>query len=282
MRAHHLRSVLRYAWRAQTIYDVHAPLAYAFLGQVVEDDRQFYAFDRIAARRRSLAADDAEIVLDDRGAGSQVAPPARRRVRDILRGSSTPPRFGRYLHKAVDFTGARNVLELGTNLGIGTAYLASALAPGGRLVTIDADEQLVAHARDTVECVVADARVSFRTGTFADELGPALESLGRLDLAYLDGHHEDAPTRRYFAEVCRYRHAGTVVILDDVHWSAEMDRAWEWIKSRPEVTLTLDLQRWGVVFFDPAVRHRQHLVVAPRAYKPWHVGFFATRVPQAG
>lgn len=282
MRAHHLRSVLRYAWRAQTIYDVHAPLAYAFLGQVVEDDRHFYAFDQIAAQRRTLARDGTVIALDDHGAGSQVGAAVRRRVRDILRTSGTPPRFGRYLHKAVDFTGARHVLELGTNLGIGTAYLASALPTGGRLVTIDADEQLVARAKATVKHAAADARVSFRAGTFAAELGPALESLGRVDLAFLDGHHEDEPTRRYFAQVCRYRHSGTVVILDDIHWSAGMESAWEWVKARPEVTLTLDLQRWGVAFFDPGVRHRQHLVVAPRAYKPWHVGLFAARVPQAG
>ena len=282
MRLQALRSILSYAWRAQTIYDVHAPLAYGFLGQVVEDDRHFYALDRIAELRRGLERDRTVVEREDHGAGSRAGPATATTVAQIARRSSTPPRFGAYLHKAVDFAGAKRVLELGTNLGLGTAYLASALPRDGRLITIDADGQVLAKAREMVAAAAPQAEVEFVRGTFAEQLPRALERMGGVDLAFLDGHHADGPTREYFAAVSEHRHDSTVVILDDIHWSPGMEAAWAWVRARPEVTLTIDLGRWGVVFFDPGVRTARHLTIVPRRYKPWHMGFFAAPRAQAG
>lgn len=275
-------SIARYLWRAETIYDVHAPLAYGFIGEVVEDRRRFYAFDRIARRRAELARDRTVVVLDDRGAGSSHSRSPRRTLAEIVRASATPPRFGEYLHKTVEFAGARRVLELGTNLGIGTAYLATALPRGGRLATIEADAALLPVARQTIEDLAPLANVDLLHGTFADRLGPAIASLGGVDLAFVDGHHLRDPTVDYFRAIAAARHERSVVIVDDIHWSDGMEAAWRTIRAEPGVTLTVDLHRCGVVFFDPAVRSPQHLTIVPSAYKPWRVGFFAAPRHQAG
>ncbi len=52
-------------------------------------------------------------------------------------------------------------------------------------------------------------------------------------------------------------HEQTIFIFDDIYWSCEMTEAWEIIKSSPKVTLTIDLYRMGIVFFDPAIREKQ-------------------------
>lgn len=278
MRLHAVRSLARYAWRAQTIYDVHAPLAYGFLGEVVEDDRDFYAFDAVEAQRRRLLSDRNLIRVRDHGAGSQVNGAAEREVRDIARASATPPRFGRYLHRLVDFTGAERVLELGTNLGIGSAYLATALPPRGKLITVDADPGLLAKARETLDALPGGGNVTVVEGTFAERLPAVTEQLGGVDLAFVDGHHAEDPTVAYFEAIAAKCTPGSVVVVDDIHWSPGMERAWERIRADDRVTLTIDLQRWGVVFFDRGVRVEQHLTVVPRKYKPWHVGFFSSRV----
>lgn len=278
MRLHAVRSLARYAWRARTIYDVHAPLAYGFLGEVVEDDRDFYAFDAVEAQRRRLLRDRELIRLRDHGAGSRVTEATEREVRDIVRASATPPRFGRYLHRLVDFTGAKRVLELGTNLGIGSAYLATALPPGGELVTVDADAGVLAKARRTLAAVAGGGDVTVVEGTFAESLPAVTEQLGGVDLAFVDGHHTEEPTVAYFQAIAERCTPSSVVVVDDIHWSPGMERAWERIRADDRVTLTIDLQRWGVVFFDPGVRVKQHLTIVPRKYKPWHMGFFSSRL----
>jgi hypothetical protein len=44
-------------------------------------------------------------------------------------------------------------------------------------------------------------------------------------------------------------HEGSIFIFDDIHWSKEMELAWEEIKNHPKVTVTLDLFKIGIVFF---------------------------------
>lgn len=276
-----LQSALEYAWRANTIYDVHAPRAFSFLGEVIEDDRHFYAFDRIERERRRLVSDGTPLTVVDHGAGPQRGERARRSVADIARTSGTTPRFGRYLFRTVEWSRARRVLELGTNLGLGAAYLCAPLGEDGLLVSIEGDANLMAEARRTLRHCAVCQPVRLLEGTFAERLPDALDALGTVDVAFLDGHHEEAATKAYFAAVAQRCHGESVVILDDIHWSEGMAAAWTWVKQQPGVTLTIDLYRWGVVFFDPQILRPQHLTIVPSGWKPWHMGFFSSRVPAA-
>ena len=272
-----LRSAARYAWRAETIYDIHAPLAFRFLGEVIEDTRHFYAHDHLAALRARYAADDGWVELHDAGAGSQVGSSKRRRVRDIAAASGSPERFGRYLTSLADWRGARRVLELGSNLGIGSCYLAAGIPLDGRLVTIDADPAMAAFAKTALVDTVPHANVEVVTGTFVDTLPAVLADLGGVDLAFVDGHHAEEPTKAYYRQIREYCHEGSVLIFDDVHWSSGMEAAWSWIRAQPEVTVSFDLYRWGVVFFDASIRTPQHHDIVPWRWKPWHMGFFTSR-----
>ncbi len=269
-----LLSVFRYAWAADTIYDVHAPRAFGFLGEVIEDQRHFHAFDAIEVLRKRYLASDELLELHDAGAGSQVQAAKRRTLSDVVRNSATSARFGRYLFKCVDYCGARRVLELGSNLGIGACYLAAALPPDGRLITIDADARLAAFAKTSLGEVAPHAKVEVRIDTFAQALPQALVDLGGVDLAFIDGHHAEAATIAYFDQIRPYCHERSILIFDDVHWSEGMERAWAHIKVQPGVSLSIDLYRWGIIFLDAGVLVPQHLTIVPWRWKVWHMGFF--------
>ena len=77
----------------------------------------------------------------------------------------------------------------------------------------------------------------------------ALQEIGRLDYLFVDGNHRKEPTLRYFEECLKRAHEKSVFVFDDIHWSKEMELAWEEIKKHPQVTLSLDLFFFGVVFF---------------------------------
>jgi len=275
---HAFSSAARYVWSAKTIYDVHAPLAFSFLGQVIEDKRHFYAFDWVQELRDGYTLDHTEIALTDFGAGSRTAAQKTRKIKDIARMSGSPKRFGEYLFKTVDWLNANRVLELGSNLGIGTSYLAAALPSDGKLVSIDADENLIKRARGAVKSIAPQADAILLLGTFVDQLDAALKELDTVDLAFIDGHHAEQATKDYFAQILLHCHEKSVIILDDIHWSPGMEAAWAWVKAQPQVTCSIDLFRWGVVFLDPSILVPQHLTIVPWLWKPWHMGFFSSRV----
>jgi hypothetical protein len=52
----------------------------------------------------------------------------------------------------------------------------------------------------------------------------------------------------------------SVWIFDDIHWSKDMEEAWEIIKNHPKVTVTIDTFQWGIVFFR-SEQLKEHFVI---------------------
>jgi predicted O-methyltransferase YrrM len=69
------------------------------------------------------------------------------------------------------------------------------------------------------------------------------------DLIYFDGNHQKEATLHYFEKLLPLAHNDSVFIFDDIHWSGEMEEAWEQIKAHPRVRVSIDTFYWGLVFF---------------------------------
>ena len=110
-------------------------------------------------------------------------------------------------------------------------------------------------------------------GDFSKTLPVALDKIGRLDYAYIDGNHQKTPTLAYFEQCLEYSHSDTIFVFDDIHWSAEMESAWNEIKEHPKVTLTIDLFYMGLIFLSSDKGEMQHFSIIPAKYKPWKIRF---------
>ena len=252
---------VRYWWRAGTAHGLHAPFVYDLYTLVLRHRGQFSAYAAVEARRRALLADTRALVVQDFGAGSQRAATSTRtrQVRAIARAAAKPPRYGQLLFRLVNRVRPQRILELGTSLGLTTAYLAVADSRA-QVVTLEGDPASAGVARETF-AALGLSNITLVEGEFSATLGPALAQLGGpLDFAFFDGNHRYEPTLAYVRACLAHRHAGSVFVLDDIHWSAEMERAWEAVKALPEVTLTIDLFGVGLVFFRPNAP-KQHFVL---------------------
>ena len=129
-----------------------------------------------------------------------------------------------------------------------TAYLASP-DPKAKVVTFEGCPATAAQARHTFG-KLGLTNIELIEGNLDETLARALAALpGPIDFAFFDGNHRYEPTVRYFEQCLPYRTEGSVFILDDIHWSAEMEQAWHTIRQHPEVMLTVDLFYVGLVFF---------------------------------
>lgn len=138
-------------------------------------------------------------------------------------------------------------LELGTALGISAAFQGAALAleDGGRLVTIEALEGRVGIAEDVLDHLGLD-RVEIRAGRFEEHLGAVLNELGRVDLVFIDGNHDELATQLYFEAILPFMSERGVLVFDDIDWSEGMERAWGVISTDDRLRLAVDLGRAGV------------------------------------
>lgn len=271
----HLRLVwkyLQYYWRAETRYGLHSPFVYELVEKTVEDTRTFYAFPIIEGLRSLLLRDNTAVTVTDHGAGSKVESSSRRTVRSLARHSAVGPATGRLLFRLVHFLKPNTLLELGTSLGISTAYQAAA-ALNARFITIEGCPQTAALAQQHLR-QLSLPNVRLLTGTFREKLPEALAGLKRLDYLYLDGDHRRGASLEYFEQCLPYAHADSVFVIADIHWSAEMEEAWEAMRRHPRVSLSVDLFHLGLLSFREEQREREHFTVIRSAWKPWRMGFF--------
>jgi predicted O-methyltransferase YrrM len=125
------------------------------------------------------------------------------------------PAQGKFLHLIARLQGAREVLEIGTLGGYSTIWLARALPPGGRLVTLEADPRHAEVARKNLERAQVSSSVDLRVG-LAEDLLRALAAERRppFDLVFIDADKAGIP--EYFTWSLRMSRRGAAIIVDNV------------------------------------------------------------------
>jgi predicted O-methyltransferase YrrM len=125
------------------------------------------------------------------------------------------PSQGKWLHLLARIVGARRVLEVGTLGGYSTIWLARALPPNGRLLTLELDERHAEVARANLHRAGVADRVEIRVGpALATFPRIAAEGGGPFDLTFIDA---DKPnTWEYFDWAVRLSHSGSAIVVDNV------------------------------------------------------------------
>ena len=128
---------------------------------------------------------------------------------------SVAPNQGKLLHLLVRISGARTILEIGTLGGYSTIWMARALPPGGRLVTLESDPKHAEVAVANIARAGLGDLVDVRVGLALDTL-PLLAGEGRgpFDLVFIDADKANMP--HYFTWALELSRPGTVIVADNV------------------------------------------------------------------
>lgn len=243
-----LLSYLRFWLRSGNEHGLHSPFVYGLYTTVIRHSGAFTAFERVEQQRRELLKSPESLTVTDFGAGAQTGAGRQRRVAEIARTAAKPARLAQLLFRLVNHFRPATVLELGTSLGLTTAYLAAA-SSRANVCTLEGCPQVAAAARRTFAALNLP-NIQLIEGNIDLTLAPALAALpAPLDFVFFDGNHRREPTLRYFGQCLAQAHEHSVFVFDDIHWSAEMEAAWAEIKAHSAVTLTVDLFWVGLVFF---------------------------------
>lgn len=125
------------------------------------------------------------------------------------------PSQGKLLHLLARYGGARSILEIGTLGGYSTIWLARALPPGGRLVTLELDPAYAEVARGNLERAGVAGLVEVRVGRALETLPIlAAENAGPFDLLFVDADKPSNP--EYFTWALELSRPGSLIVIDNV------------------------------------------------------------------
>lgn len=251
-----IASYIKHLAKAKNRHGVHSPFVYTLLDNVIYAQNK-NVDPEIEQLRQDLLLSKALVEVTDHGVGSRVMKSSQRKISEIAHYSASNPKLSTLLMRLAIQLEAENILELGTNLGLTSLYLSN--VPKAQIHSIEGCSNLIALAQGNFKKLRRNNIISYQ-GTFKETLSSVLSKMQKVDLAYIDGNHQEKATISYFKEIFHYCHNDSVIIIGDIHWSSEMENAWKLIKDIPEVKVTLDLYSAGLIFFRKE-QVKQHFLI---------------------
>lgn len=228
-------------------HGVHSPFLFNLLTEAVYPRKNFSCFNTIEQLRKELLVNTRTISITDLGAGSRKQNSNSKEVRTIAKNALKPPYLAQLLFNIVAYSGGpKTIIELGTSLGITTAYLANTHSKS-MVYTFEGCPNTLAVAQENWAKLNL-TNIHAHQGDFKQTLPIVLQTLQNVDVAYIDGNHQYKPTLDYFNAIVERCNNDSILIFDDIHWSKEMEQAWSEIYADSRVTVSFDLFFFGIVF----------------------------------
>ena len=244
---------------------VHSPYLFEWVRMVMMDKNAYYIWGEIERCREKMLRDERELEFVDYGSGKLKGENGeRRRVCDIARRSLAKRKYAQMLSRLVNWLGASHrlengsgtayslefrgltIVELGTSLGVTTAYMA-AMDSRNRVVTFEGCEAVANIAKENWKALNIN-NIECRVGKI--DVEELVRDIEHLDVAFIDANHTYVSTCEYFDVLAGKVREKSVIVVDDIHYSEEMEKAWKAICADERVTSTIDLYQMGLVFFD--------------------------------
>jgi predicted O-methyltransferase YrrM len=256
-----LKTFLNYCLKRQEKHGVHSPYVFDLMTIHLPSKKEFNCFENIEYLREQMLNSSLLVEIEDFGAGSVKGSSKIRKISEITSVSSKPQKQAQLFFRLANLHQPKTILELGTNLGLTTAYLSLA-CPHAKTISIEGSRELALIARQNLHSLGSSAEV--RVGIFDELLDPVLEELGMVGLAFIDGNHRKDATITYWGKIKSRCNSDSIVIVDDIYWSPEMNQAWKVIKSDKLVSLSLDFYWFGLVYFRHSIEKQEFTLKIPQ------------------
>lgn len=239
-------------------HSLHSPFLFDFYTNVLKKKFIVPELDLLRDIKGKLKHDHRIIHVTDLGGGSLSLKTPLRKIADIARVSTTPEKFSMLYAHIIQYYKCKRVLELGTSIGVNTLYLAKS-HDAVQVITFEGSPEIANIAQEQFKETKCDT-IRIIEGNLDQTLPAYLSAIDQIDFAFIDANHRLEPTVRYVKLLMEKIHPHSILIIDDIHYSKEMEAAWHIIQRNDLVYTTIDLYRCGLIFFNPSLT-KQNVVL---------------------
>lgn len=236
-------------------HSIHSPFFFDFYTKNVAKSSGQYP-PTLEKLRETLLENQTMLSIQDLGSGANGQAPVNRTISEIAHASLSPARVAQFYLDVLHYMKGKQVLELGTSLGLTTLYLAS--KPDAVVYTFEGSHALCNVAQTNFEWA-EKKNIQLIEGNLDTTLSNFLQKPAKIDFVLMDANHRYTPTMRYYHLLIRRMADKGVIIIDDIHRSPEMEKAWHEIRTDTVIYGSIDLYRCGILFFDTNL-NKQHFV----------------------
>ena len=259
---HLIKSYLKFLFHSKNEHGVHSPFVFDLVTKCFYDNTKYPEYETLKSYRKSLLENKNTIDVTDFGAGSRVFKSNVREISKIAQTAGITPKNAELLFRIVSYFQPKSILEIGTSLGLATSALSLGNS-NAKIITLEGCPNTQKQAQIQLQGQNSNFQnVEFVNTEFSSYFKVIYPSPITHHLIYFDGNHSKKATLAYFDDLLPTVSNDSVWIFDDIHWSADMEEAWEIIKNHPKVSVTIDTFQWGIVFFR-AEQEKEHFIINP-------------------
>ncbi len=251
-------SYLTFLWKSKNEHGVHSPFVFDLVTKCFYDKNQYFEYLIIKKYRNALFRNKTFIEVTDFGAGSRVFKSNKRQISQIAKMAGISEKRAALLFRIVRYFEPETILEIGTSLGLATIAM-SLGAKKSKIISLEGCSETAAIAKRKLQNANCK-NVTVINSEFNNYLNHCNQKSENYQLVYYDGNHSKSATLEYFNLLLPTITNESVWIFDDIHWSKDMENAWEIIKNHSKVRVTIDTFQWGIAFFR-VEQAKEHFVI---------------------
>jgi predicted O-methyltransferase YrrM len=237
-------------------HGIHSPFVYDLITKCFYDKTPFSAYHNLKALRNKLIYNQDLVKIKHYSEASKVFQSNHQKISTIVKCEGSSYKKQKQLYRITNYFKPKNVLELGTSVGLGSA--AMAIASNNSIIkTVEVNKNISDIAKKVFKSYQLK-NIQIDTSSFKDFFKKS--NYENLDLVYLDGTCDKESTIENFNSLLKHSHNESVFIINNIYWSKEMTEAWNIIKKQKEITVSIDTFYWGFLFFRKE-QPKQHFTI---------------------
>ena len=256
----YLRNLICHYFKATRVDVLHSPFVFDLWKNCIRKQKTPDSFLAIEKLRNELKTSSALVHFTDLGASNEVNKQKVMSVSEVAKRHAKQKLLAQIIYRIIKHHNFSKGIELGTSLGLTTAYIATALKQSktdSHFESIEGSEEVFKLAERNMRKLDLQNQVTLNLGNFDNVLSEIIKRFDTIDFAFIDGNHTYEAALNYFTQLLPKAHNETVLIFDDIYWSKGMAEAWNEIKQNEKVTVTIDLFFIGLVYFRKE-QNKQH------------------------
>ena len=270
---HLINSYIKFLLNSKNEHGIHSPFIYDLVTKCFYDTTNYSEYTTLKDYRKSLLDNKNTIEVTDFGAGSRIFKSNTRQISKIAKTAGISPKNAKLLFRIVAYFQPKSILEIGTSLGLATSALSlglesetnrAKLNPKAKITTLEGCPNTLSVAKNHLQnSSINIENIEFINTEFTQYFSTHNTQSTTYNLIYFDGNHSKKATLAYFELLLPTITNDSIWIFDDIHWSKDMEEAWEVIKEHPKVKVTIDTFQWGIVFFREE-QEKEHFIINPK------------------
>ncbi len=237
----------------------HSPYLFDLFTACCNELQAVNGAEALEKQRSEWMISNEQVKRLDLGAGAKSTSGTTSSLASIAHHSLSKPFQCRFMSRLVQWKKPSIVLELGTSLGLSAAYMALATNEV-RIHTVEGDPAVAMRAEQFFQQMKL-RNITLHTLPFEEFLVQIKMILPRIDVLFLDGNHTAAALQSYYHSLKNFIDEDSIVIVDDIYWSADMTKGWNDLVQQPEVTQSVDCFHFGLLFFGKNFKQKEHHTV---------------------